>query len=49
MSKRSTVVFTAAIFGAMVTSVHAWDHPGHMTTADIAYSEIEKTRTRSDR
>jgi len=34
----------AVIFNAMVSSAQAWDHPGHMTTAAIAFSEIERTR-----
>jgi len=37
----------AAMFGALATlasSAFAWDHPGHMTTAAIAFTEIELTR-----
>lgn len=26
------------------SGVHAWDHPAHMTTAAIAFAEIERTR-----
>ncbi len=32
------------VFGALASCVYAWDHPGHMLTADIAFSEIERTR-----
>jgi len=28
----------------LIAGAHAWDHPGHMTTAAIAFSEIEQTR-----
>jgi len=40
----STALVMAAVFGAMASSLHAWDHPGHMTSAAIAFSEIERTR-----
>jgi hypothetical protein len=30
--------------GTFATSVHAWDHLGHMTTANVAYSELERAR-----
>ena len=29
---------------ACASGVHAWDHPSHMTTAAIAFTEIEKAR-----
>jgi len=32
------------VFAAVAPCVYAWDHPGHMLTADIAFSEIERTR-----
>jgi len=44
MFKRSIVLMAAVVFSAMGTNLHAWDHPGHMTTAAIAYSEIERAR-----
>ena len=47
MFKRINALYSIAIMGVLVsftTSVHAWDHPGHMVTAVIAYSEIETTR-----
>ena len=47
MLKRSTALIGAVVLGALGTfasSAHAWDHPGHMTTAAIAFAEIERTR-----
>jgi hypothetical protein len=47
MSKRMTAVIGAAVLSALVTFVpkaYAWDHPGHMTTAAIAFAEIERAR-----
>lgn len=44
MSKRSTVSMPAVVVGVMASELHAWDHPGHMTTAAIAFSEIERER-----
>ena len=47
MSKRYTTAITAILISALCNiapSAHAWDHPGHMITADIAYSEIERVR-----
>ena len=44
MRKRSIALMAVVIFAAMASSAHAWDHPGHMTTAAIAFSEIERTR-----
>jgi hypothetical protein len=42
---RRTIVFmVAGLFGAFASNVLAWDHPGHMTTADIAFAEIERAR-----
>ena len=32
------------IFGAVSSNAHAWDHPSHMTTAAIAFAEIERAR-----
>ena len=39
-----TAIITAAVFASMASNLRAWDHPGHMTTAAIAYSEIERAR-----
>jgi hypothetical protein len=47
MSKRITAVISAAVLSALVTFVpkaYAWDHPGHMVTAAIAFAEIERAR-----
>ena len=34
----------AVVFSAMASSLNASDHPGPMTTAAIAFVEIERTR-----
>ena len=46
MLRRSIVLFmaTTVVFSIMTSNAHAWDHPGHMTSAAIAFSEIEKKR-----
>jgi len=44
MSNRVAALATAMVLTAMSPSVHAWDHPGHMLTAAIAYAEIERAR-----
>ena len=47
MSKRRTAVFMLALFGAfgvLEPSAQAWDHGGHMTSAAIAFAEIERAR-----
>lgn len=44
MTKRLTVLMATLIFNAMISNAHAWDHPGHMTTAAIAFAEIERAR-----
>ena len=44
MSKRLTVLIAAAVLSFMASNLYAWDHPSHMATAAIAYSEIEKAR-----
>jgi len=36
--------FVLLTLGTFVTSARAWDHPGHMTTAAIAYMEVERER-----
>ena len=35
MRKRLMVLIGTVAFGAFTSSVHAWDHTGHMTTASI--------------
>ncbi len=35
---------TSAIATALAGEVQAWDHPGHMLTAAIAYREVERMR-----
>ena len=43
MSKK--VVFLAALFaGTLNSGAFAWDHPGHMTSAAIAFNEIDSAR-----
>jgi hypothetical protein len=44
MLKRATAFMAAVVFSAIGTNLHAWDHPGHMTTAGIAFSEVERAR-----
>lgn len=44
MSKRFVVVTTILFMSGMATSAAAFDHGGHMVTAAIAFSEIERTR-----
>jgi hypothetical protein len=39
---RFVILATALL--AWASGAHAWDHPGHMTTAAIAFAEIERTR-----
>jgi len=34
----------AVALTVVAVNAHAWDHPGHMLTADIAYNEIERAR-----
>jgi hypothetical protein len=42
---RLTALFGLAIgLGVPAQSAQAWDHPGHMTTAAIAFAEIERAR-----
>jgi len=38
------VSFTLGALGTFTGNAQAWDHPGHMTTAAIAYVEIERQR-----
>lgn len=44
MRKRLMVITGLVAVSAFASSTQAWDHPGHMTTAGIAYSEIERAR-----
>jgi len=44
MLKRLTSLLITVAAGVMSLSAHAWDHPGHMVTAAIAFSEIERAR-----
>lgn len=41
---RSTALIATVVFSAMAPSAYGWDHPGHMLTADIAFSEIQRAR-----
>lgn len=43
--RKGLAALTVALISAFsVPSLQAWDHPGHMTTAAIAYTEIERQR-----
>jgi hypothetical protein len=44
MSCRSSFVLGLVLASASGTAVSAWDHPSHMTTAAIAFAEIERQR-----
>lgn len=47
MFKRSQLFFGALMISALsvfASAARAWDHPGHMLTAAIAFSEIERSR-----
>ena len=44
MSRRLKLPVIGVFLSTMISSAYAWDHPGHMTTADIAYTEIERAR-----
>lgn len=47
MTIPSTAIIGAVVFGAMSSfspGAQAWDHPGHMVSAAIAWSEIERAR-----
>ena len=47
LHKRSIqLIATLVLFtlGTFATGARAWDHPGHMTTAAIAYIEVAKER-----
>lgn len=42
MTQKFFALLLAACLGFSTSSLHAWDHPGHMTTAAIAFAEIER-------
>lgn len=44
MKKRFTEFVGAALCSLFVSSAFAWDHPAHMTTAAIAFMEIERSK-----
>jgi hypothetical protein len=47
MSKRTTAIIggvALTILSTFSSGARAWDHPGHMTTAAIAFAEIERAR-----
>ena len=44
MLKRLTVLMTIFFVSTVAPNLHAWDHPGHMITAAIAFVEIERLR-----
>ena len=44
MTVRITALLIGVVFGTLSFNAFAWDHPGHMTTADIAFAEIERVR-----
>jgi hypothetical protein len=41
---RKFLLIGSAVLASVSTSAHAWDHPSHMTTAAIAFAEIERQR-----
>ena len=43
-AKRARLVSLLAVFLACICWVQAWDHPSHMTTAAIAFREIERSK-----
>lgn len=44
MQHRIMILLTPVVVGTAATSAVVWDHPGHMTTAAIAFAEIERQR-----
>ena len=44
LSTRSLAAMAFLVFGLMAPTLHAWDHPSHMTSAAIAFAEIEQAR-----
>ena len=44
MPKKIHALLLAAVLGLLTTNLYAWDHPGHMTSAAIAFAEIQRER-----
>ena len=44
MSKHITIFMAVVLLSTMTANTYAYDHPGHMITANVAFSEIERTR-----
>ena len=44
MQKWITRFMAAALCSAFAPTAFAWDHPAHMTTAAIAFIEIEQSK-----
>jgi hypothetical protein len=42
--KSAITCITALFITTMAGQAYAWDHPGHMTSAAIAFAEIERER-----
>jgi hypothetical protein len=42
ITRQCEALLATALLGATGLNVQAWDHPGHMTTAAIAFAEIER-------
>ena len=43
-ANRGSKFAAAALCSMFVSNAVAWDHPGHMTTAAIAFAEIVQAR-----
>jgi len=44
MPRKIHALLLAAVLGLLTTNLYAWDHPGHMTSAAIAFAEIQRER-----
>ena len=44
LTRPVTALVVAAVLTAVATSGQAWDHPAHMTTAAVAFLEIEQSK-----
>ena len=44
MKKKLVAIAGALVLATSTTNLQAWDHPGHMTSAAIAYSDIKQAR-----
>ena len=42
--KRQIRNLLALLLSTLATVAHAWDHPGHMTSAAIAFADIQEAR-----